>query len=303
MLLNTHLLYKSSSQTLAQKLLGLIIQGSFFLLISLSLLATFPCAQAALFSDDEARAAIMKLRETLAQAEETNQSELNRVFKDLLELSNRINRLENAQENFITQSQKLNQMSQEIAELRGMLEEQAHRISSNSSTSHPSTKGESIDAFSSPEKEDLSIENTPSDENWPSKAPQKKEKKAFDFALERFRSRDFSSAKALLETFLVTYPDSVYRADAQYWLGNLYFAIKDYKSAISVHSAFINQHPNHKATSDAMLNLGYAYIEIGKSKLGTSTLQELVKKFPKTKAAQLAKNFLSSQNSTNNPVS
>ena len=53
----------------------------------------------------------------------------------------------------------------------------------------------------------------------------------YNYALDLARQLDFNNAEKAFKEFLIVHKDSKKRADAQYWLGRMYFAQKKYEEA------------------------------------------------------------------------
>ncbi|HEV7814912.1 MAG TPA: tol-pal system protein YbgF [Janthinobacterium sp.] len=118
------------------------------------------------------------------------------------------------------------------------------------------------------------------------------EQSTYDAALQQFKSGDYKGAAAALDGFVRRYPDSAYAANAQYWLGNAFYAMRDCKSAIAAQQVVVKAYPDSPKAADAMLNMASCYTEL-KDKVNTrKTLQDLVAKYPDSSAAQTAKERL-----------
>jgi tol-pal system protein YbgF len=118
------------------------------------------------------------------------------------------------------------------------------------------------------------------------------EKQTYDKAMELFKSGDYKAAAGALQDFVRRYPDSAFAANAQYWLGNAYYAQRDYKSAISAQQAVVENYATSPKAPDAMLNIASSYTELKDKKAAKKALQQLVSKFPDSSAAQAAKDRL-----------
>lgn len=119
------------------------------------------------------------------------------------------------------------------------------------------------------------------------------EKKEFDAALAVFRKGEFASASASFAAFLRKYPSSGYRPSALFWLGSAKYVTRDYTDAANQLRAFVSMNPHHVRVPEAMLTLANAQLEIKQSKEARKTLEDLIKAFPASEAAQAAKERLS----------
>jgi tol-pal system protein YbgF len=240
--------------------------------IALAFAAWLPLqASAGLLDDDEARRAILDLRAKV--------DALSRDVNTRLDTKSD----KNATLEMLNQQE---QTMQEIARLRGQLEVLANQIS----TSQKSQKDLYADLDSRIRKLEPHQENI--DGQTAEVLPT--EKKSYDTAMELFKSGDYKAAATALQDFVRRYPDSAYAANAQYWLGNAYYAQRDYKNAIAAQEAVVSNYGTSAKAPDAMLNIASNYIELKDNKKAKKTLQQLVSKYPGTAAAATAKDRLAS---------
>jgi tol-pal system protein YbgF len=118
------------------------------------------------------------------------------------------------------------------------------------------------------------------------------EAKAYEAALSKFNLADYPASIAAFQSFLVTYPKSQQAANAQYWIGNAYYALRDYKVAIDEQQKLVAAWPDSPKVSEALLNIASCQENLNLSKAARETLQALVKKYPGTPAAEKAKQRL-----------
>jgi tol-pal system protein YbgF len=118
------------------------------------------------------------------------------------------------------------------------------------------------------------------------------EKNSYDAAMEQFKSGDYKAAATALQDFVRRFPDSAYASNAQYWLGNAYYAQRDYKNAIAAQEAVVSRYGTSAKAPDAMLNIASSYTELKDKPKAKKALQQLVSKYPDSSAAQAAKDRL-----------
>jgi len=207
----------------------------------------------ALFSDDDARKAILDLRKTLATTQ--------------LELQGQIDRLK-----------------VENAELRGkieVLQKQGEDIGASQKTYY-----QDLDTrLGNVEPRTLTIEGV-------SGIVQPGEKQAYDEALKTFQSGNLKKADSDFSAFIKKYPDSPYTPPALFWSGNSKYATKDYTGAITQLQSLIKRYPSHPRIPSAMLTLGNAQLETGNKTVAKKTFSEIVSKYPDTEAAKEAQKLL-----------
>jgi tol-pal system protein YbgF len=118
------------------------------------------------------------------------------------------------------------------------------------------------------------------------------EKKTYDTAMDLFKTGDYKGAADALQDFVKRFPSSAYAANAQYWLGNAYYAQRDYKNAIAAQEVVTTTYKDSAKAPDALLNIASSYTELKDKKNAKKALQQLVKNFPESSAAQAAKDRL-----------
>jgi tol-pal system protein YbgF len=117
------------------------------------------------------------------------------------------------------------------------------------------------------------------------------EQRNYEAATKLFTSGDYKAAGVALQEFVQRYPGSSYAPNAQYWLGNSYFAQRDCKSAITAQLVVLKNYPDSPKAPDAMLNIASCQTEL-KDKAAKKTLQDLIKQYPDSTAAETAKQRL-----------
>jgi tol-pal system protein YbgF len=241
-----------------------------FAAIALALAAWLPLqASAGILDDDEARRAILDLRAKVDA------------------LSRDVNARLDTKSDKTATIEILNQHEQtmqEIARLRGQLEVLANQIAS-------SQKGQK-DLYADLDARIRKLEPRQEVVDGQTVEVKPTEKQSYDTAMELFKSGDYKAAANALQDFVRRYPDSAYAANAQYWLGNTYYAQRDYKNAIAAQEAVVSNYGNSNKVPDALLNIASNYIELKDNKKAKKILQQLVSKYPDTSAAETAKSRL-----------
>jgi tol-pal system protein YbgF len=223
-------------------------------------------ANAGLLDDDEARRAILELR-----------TKVDALSKDLT------TRLETKSDKSSTLDilNQHEQTMQEIARLRGQIEVLANQVATVEK--HQKDYYTDLDA----RLKKLEPRQVTVDGQTGNVLPS--EKAGYDAAYQLVQSGDFKGATTALQEFLHRYPQSVYAANAQYWLGNVYFAQGDYKGAIAAQEALISTYEGSPKIPDAMLNIASSYDQLKEKKAAKKAFQQLIKAYPDSPAAQTAK--------------
>lgn len=118
------------------------------------------------------------------------------------------------------------------------------------------------------------------------------EKRDYDAALAIFRKGDFSAAQTVFVDFLKRYPQSGYGSSALFWLGNAQYATRDYKEAIVNFRALIARDAEHLRAPEAVLSIANCQMELKDVRGARKTLEDLLKAYPKSEAAVAAKERL-----------
>jgi tol-pal system protein YbgF len=293
---------------------------SWRLAASLCLLGLFaPTAQAALFEDEEARRAILDLRQRLENqrqtqlqsAEQTLQKSLDQsqkqfeILRKQVEVDINQSKQDNRQAVLQLQAQ-IETLKQDIASLRGEREQLLREITLFQ-RAQKDTNVEIEERFQKINGQLAKQEATPPSpvkEEAPKSSKvnvqvdgfeflaDPEEKRDFEAAFVLFRKGDFAAAAKEFAQFVKVYSASGYKPSALYWLGSAKFARRDFNEAIAQLKGLANDFPNHARTPEAMLTIGNAQLEIKQTKEARKTFNELLKLYPTTEAAAAAKDRL-----------
>ena len=119
----------------------------------------------------------------------------------------------------------------------------------------------------------------------------------YNASLDLLKKKEYPAASKAFEVFLEHHGDHELSGLAQYWLGEVYFAMNDYvKSSVSFLNAYKN-YPNSSKRAESLLKLGQSLSHLGKKKEACATLQKLLTDFPK--ASNTIKQMAESEMATN----
>ena len=235
-------------------------------------------AQAALFGDDDARRAILELRQ--------------RVDANQLALSATEQRVanENAQlrRSLLDLQAQLDTQRGEAASAKGREEELARAVTDLQRTNKELQQG--LDERLRKMEAAKSIAPEAGGEQ--SAAPG--ERADFDSALALFRKGDFAAAQVGFGDFARRNPKSGLLPMALFWLGNSQYATRDYQGAIGNFRAMLANAPDHPRASEAALAIANSQIELKEVRGARRTLEDLIKVYPQTPAASAASERLAS---------
>ncbi|OBU18604.1 tol-pal system protein YbgF [Photobacterium aquimaris] len=105
------------------------------------------------------------------------------------------------------------------------------------------------------------------------------------------KKKDYQGATKAFQSFLTTYPDSVYKPNASYWLGQLYFAQNDLSQAAKNFGVVASIQDSSKR-ADALLKLGVIAERGNDTVKAMSYYTEVVKAYPSSTSAKQAQTAL-----------
>lgn len=115
-------------------------------------------------------------------------------------------------------------------------------------------------------------------------------------AYELVKNKQYDNAIKAMQIFVQKYPKGGYTANAEYWLGELYLVKRDYPQAIEHFETVLKQFPSSSKSAASMLKVGYAYAAKGDNQEAKKLFQQVIKTYPGTPTAQLATSKLESIN-------
>lgn len=217
-----------------------------------------PLAQAQLFGDDQARQAILDLRQRFdesVRAQNRLVEENTALRRNMLELQRNIETLRSDMARMRGDQERL---------LRDMEEFKAS--GAGAPMGSPTEVG-NLDA----DMGDLG---------------QGDEREQYQRVLETFRAGEYKKAQAGFADFIKRHPGSQMAPDAMFWLGNAQYATRDYKEAIINFQSLVDSRPNHDKAPEALLSIANCQVELGDNSAARQTLQSLLDRYPDSEAAQ-----------------
>jgi tol-pal system protein YbgF len=118
--------------------------------------------------------------------------------------------------------------------------------------------------------------------------PSSTEQAVYNQAFDALKAGSYSTAITGFRDFLKNYPDSSLAENAQYWLGESYYVNHDYDSASGAFRAVLKKWPDSRKAPDALLKLGLTQFDQKQYGPARTTLEEVTKKYPGTDSAKLA---------------
>lgn len=243
--------------------------------LGMALLASMPAH--ALFGDDEARRAILELRQrhdALQAAQHKAGEELRRVNDENTQMRRSLLDLQT----------QIDALRADLAKSRGQEEQLARDVAEMQRRQKDIAQGvdERLRKFE-PTKVTVDGREFLADPA---------ETRDYEAALTVFRKGDFAPAGTAFTEFMKRYPQSGYRALALFWLGNAQYATRDYQAAIGNFKNMLTADANHPRAPEAALSIANCQLELKEVRGARKTLEDLIKVYPQSEAAAAAKDRL-----------
>jgi len=123
----------------------------------------------------------------------------------------------------------------------------------------------------------------------PPKSPDDEPTKAYETAYTLLKEKQFKEAREKFAAFIKKFPKDGLAGNAQFWIGESYYAEKDFESAILAYETLIKNYSHNEKIPGALLKQGISFAEIGDKKTAKVILDKLIEKYPDSREASLAK--------------
>lgn len=235
-------------------------------------------------------------------------------------IEQRLSRLENLIGNqvLMEQSQQLQQIRQELTDIRAMVENQEHQLnlikqrqrnlyqdmdrrlhdlevgsgtaSGGSAPVPPPSTGSASNV--PPPTSSVAVPITTPTVSVEDPAADSDGKTAYSQAFNLLKEGRYQQAISAFQGFLKTYPDSRFAANAQYWLGEANYVSRDYKAALKEFQKIITQYPDSNKIQGAELKIGYTYYEMNDWASARAALKKVITNHPNSVVAKKAEERL-----------
>lgn len=199
---------------------------------------------------------------------------------------------------------QLQQLHNEVARLRGLVEEQQYQI--RQLTEQGLERYKELDArletlrsqsvlapVMTPESSSAAPAAAEAAAAEPAaESDPEKEKLLYDASFDLIKARDFEKADLAFSAFLRKYPQSQYASNAQYWLGEVKLAQGQVDAAGEAFSILVKQYPQSAKVPDALYKLAEVERRQGNVEQARQVLQQVISQYPKSSAAKLAQSEL-----------
>lgn len=192
---------------------------------------------------------------------------------------------------------QLQQMQQEIASLRGLLEEQQHQLNRLSEQSQERYQALDSRISHAAGEATASAEQQAADtpvSSSSSAAPAQvagdpaREKEYYEAAYSLVQARDLARAHQAFTAFLGRYPQGSYTANAYYWLGEIELVNNDLQAAGQSFATVVEGWPQHSKVADSLYKLAVVEQRLGRHERAESFFRQVINEFPDSSAARLA---------------
>ncbi len=118
------------------------------------------------------------------------------------------------------------------------------------------------------------------------------ESREYEAALNQFKAGKYKDAAESFAAFVQKHPDGSLAPNAQYWLGNAWYAQRNCNKAIEAQTVVTTKYADSNKAPDSWLAIATCQQELGNRKGAKRSLETLVEKYPKSLAAETAQQRL-----------
>lgn len=230
----------------------------------------------------------------------------------------RLERIENilSSQVLMEQSQRVEQIQQELTSLRGLLESQENQLNLIKQRQRnlyqdidrrlndveikggiTSSSGSSASSSGAPVASPIAPPSAAESDEMTESAPlvddsDKNGKSAYTQAFNTLKEGRYADAITAFKAFQKNYPQSAYGANAQYWLGEAYSVSRDYKTSLTEFQRVVSDYPDSNKVEGALLKIGFTYYEMQDWASAKTALELVANKYPGTTVARKARERL-----------
>lgn len=111
------------------------------------------------------------------------------------------------------------------------------------------------------------------------------DKEAYEAAYALLKTGDYDRAEQAFLKFMADYPTSSYLGNANYWLGESYYARGQYAEAVGLFADGFTKYKDNSKAPDNMLKLGLTMKQLNKKSEACTAFKGLADEFPKANEA------------------
>ena len=124
------------------------------------------------------------------------------------------------------------------------------------------------------------------------KSPPPSPAQLYDSAYGDYMKGNYELARQGFEEYVKTYPDTELSDNAQYWIGECYYAQRKFPEAIQSFQKVIDVYPKGDKAPAAALKKAYSLLESRNTDAGIRELRGVIQKYPNSDSAPLARERL-----------
>ena len=254
------------------------------LVLGAALLGVPPAAHA-LFSDGEARQAILELRQRLAATDEAHKARLAELAAAQAKAeAQNAEQLQALRRSLLELNGQIEALRAEVAKLRGNDEQLTREVTELQRRQRDIAAGID-DRLRRVEPQKVSVDGREF-------LVDPEEKRVFEESLGFMRTGEFEKSIAGFQLLQRRWPGSGYLPAAQFWAGNAHYGRKDFKEAVASFRAFLASAPENPRAPEAMLGLANSQAEMKDVRGARKTLEDLIKAHRNSDAANAARQRL-----------
>jgi tol-pal system protein YbgF len=102
----------------------------------------------------------------------------------------------------------------------------------------------------------------------------------YDYATGLLQRGAYAEAEIALKAFVAQHPNDALTGNAQYWLGETYYARSDFKNAAVAFAEGYQKYPKSPKAPDNLLKLGMTLGQIGQKDNACTAFKQLAKQYP-----------------------
>ena len=226
-------------------------------------------AQAGLFDDDEARRQLIEFKSK-------TEAQFDTQAKAQLDLAGQIQR-----------------QTDEIAKLQGLIETLTYELDTAKKRQQDfyidlDARLRKLELATAAGEAQAAAGATPEAQPKAAAANPAVESQDYEAALGLFKAGKYKDAAAAFGTFLQKHPEGSLAPNAQFWLGNAWYAQRDCKKAIDAQTQVTAKWPDSPKAPDALLAIATCQQELGNTAGAKRSLETLVARYPSSPAAESA---------------
>ena len=263
-------------------------------------------AHAGLFDDEEARKAIIELRQRVEAMRQATDAGQLRLQQALQQQQQQLQQVQEQQADMVRRSSdessqlrralldlqnQIESMRADFARINGQNEQLARELADMNRRQRDLAQGQN-DLGRAVDERVRQLEPVKVSVDGRDILVEPAERRAYDAALASFRAGDFPGAQNAFLALMARYPKTGYLPSALFWLGNAQYATRDYKEAIANFRIMLQAAPEHVSAAEAMLSIANCQIELKDARGARKTLEDLAKAYPQSEAAQAGKERL-----------